>query len=154
MNERDFTATFVVDQSPEEVFAAIKNVRGWWGQGIEGSTEKPGDEFTYRHEDMHYSKQKLVESVPATKLEWLVLDDAYLGFVKDKSEWKGTRLRFEISKKQSKTEVRFTHVGLVQSHECFSMCSNAWSFYVKESLRSLIASGKGEPDVTAAGGAS
>jgi hypothetical protein len=30
MNNQDFTAAFTVDQTPEEAFAAINNVRGWW----------------------------------------------------------------------------------------------------------------------------
>jgi len=47
-NNRNYTATIVVDQTPEEAFAAINNVRGWWtgDPGIEGSTDKLNDEFT------------------------------------------------------------------------------------------------------------
>jgi hypothetical protein len=145
MSDQDFTTAFSVDQTPEEVFDAIRNVRGWWSGEIDGNTQEPGEEFTYRYKDVHYSKQKLVESVPAKKLVWLVLD-ASLSFTKDKSEWKGTQLRFEISRKRNKTEVRFTHVGLVREHECFDACSNAWTFYVNDSLRSLIAMGKGQPN--------
>jgi hypothetical protein len=59
MNPANFTTTFTVDQTAEEAFAAITNVRGWWSGEIEGSTHKLGDEFTYRYEDVHYSKQKL-----------------------------------------------------------------------------------------------
>ncbi len=44
----DFNTSFVVDQSPEEVFEAINNVRGWWGEDVEGSHASVGDEFTYR----------------------------------------------------------------------------------------------------------
>ena len=36
--------------------------------------------------------------------------------------------------------------GLVPEYECFNVCSNAWGFYVKTSLRSLITTGKGRPN--------
>jgi len=145
MNVQNFTTTFAVDQTPEEAFAAINNVRRWWSGEIEGSTDKLGDEFTYRYQDVHYSKQKITELVPGKKVVWLVLD-SYLNFTKDKSEWNGTEITFEVSKKGKKTEIRFTHLGLVPEFECFNACSNAWGFYTNGSLRSLITTGKGEPN--------
>ncbi len=145
MTEQNLTATFTVDQTPEEAFAAINHVRGWWSGEIEGGTDKLGDEFTYRYKDVHYSKQRITELIPGKKVVWLVLD-SYLKFVEDKSEWNGTNITFEIGKKGDQTEVRFTHVGLVPQVECFNACSNAWGFYITGSLRSLITTGKGEPN--------
>ena len=147
MKSQNFSTAFMVDQTPEEAFAGINNVRGWWAgkPGIEGSTDKLGDEFTYRYNPHHYSKQKVTELVPGKKVVWLVLDSA-LNFVEDKSEWKGTKITFEIAKKAVKTEVRFTHVGLVPDHECYGACSNAWGSLINGSLRSLIATGKGHPN--------
>jgi hypothetical protein len=46
MSDQDFTATITVDQTPEEAIEAIKNIRGWWSEQLEGSTDKLGDEFT------------------------------------------------------------------------------------------------------------
>jgi hypothetical protein len=37
-------------------------------------------------------------------------------------------------------------VGLVPAFECFEACSRGWSFFVGESLRQLITTGKGKPD--------
>lgn len=145
MNNQNLTFTISVDQTPEEAFAAINNVRGWWSGNIEGSTDKLSDEFTYRYEDVHYSKQKITEFIPDKKVVWHVLD-GYLNFTKDKTEWKGTDITFDISKKGDKTEVRFTHVGLVPESECYDACSNAWGSYINGSLRSLITSGKGHPN--------
>jgi hypothetical protein len=139
-----FTTTISVDQTPEEAFAAINNVRGWWTGDIEGGTDKLGDEFTYRYEDIHYSRQKITALVPGKKVVWLV-SESYLSFVKDKTEWTGTEVTFDISRKGNQTEVRFTHVGLVPEFECFSDCSSAWGGYVNGSLRSLIASGHAAP---------
>jgi hypothetical protein len=143
MNAQNFTTTFTVDQTPQEAFAAINNVRGWWSGEIEGGTGKLGDEFTYRYQDLHYSKQKLTELIPGKKVVWLV-SDARLNFTKDKTEWTGTEITFEISEKGGKTEIRFTHLGLVPEAECFNACSNAWGFYINGSLRSLIATGKAQ----------
>ena len=67
MNDQNFTITFTVDQTPEEAFAAINNVRGWWSGEIEGNTDRLGDEFTYRYEDVHRSKQKITELIPGQK---------------------------------------------------------------------------------------
>jgi hypothetical protein len=145
MKDQDFTTAFTVDQTPSEAFAAINNVRGWWSGEIEGDTDKLGAEFTYRYKDMHYSKKRIVEFIPGKKVAWLVVD-GYLGFVEDKTEWQGTKIIFEVSKKGDKTEVRFTHAGLVPKYECFDACSSAWSFYINDSLRSLIATGKGQPN--------
>ncbi|MDA4115065.1 MAG: SRPBCC domain-containing protein [Thaumarchaeota archaeon] len=145
MKSQNYTTAFTVDQTPKEAFDAINNVRGWWSGNIEGSTDKLGDEWTYRYEDIHYSKQRITELVPGKKVAWLVLDSA-LNFVEDKDEWNGTKITFEISKKGDKTEVRFTHAGLVPAYECYGACSNAWGSYINGSLRKLITKGKGQPN--------
>jgi hypothetical protein len=145
MSNANFSAAFTVDQTPEEAFATINNVRGWWSGEIEGRTDKLGAEWTYRYKDIHYSKQKITELTPGKKVVWLVLD-SYLNFTEDKSEWNGTKITFEISKKGKKTEVRFTHLGLVPKVECFNACSSAWGFYINNSLKSLITTSKGEPN--------
>lgn len=145
MKNQNFTTTILVNESPEAVFAAVNNVRGWWSEEIEGDTDKPGGEFTYRYKDVHYCKMKVIEFIPNKRVVWFVLDN-YFNFTEDKTEWKGTRVIFEIQRKGGKTELHFTHEGLVPEYECFDLCSNAWGSYINGSLRSLISAGKGTPN--------
>jgi hypothetical protein len=145
MDTQSFSTSFTVDQSPKEVFDAIKNVRAWWSGEIDGRTDALGAEFTYSYKDVHRSTQKITEFVPSKKVVWHI-SEAQLNFVKDKDEWNGTEIVFEINRKNGKTEVRFTHVGLVPAFECYGGCSGAWGFYVDESLHNLITTGKGQPN--------
>jgi hypothetical protein len=143
MRNPSFATSFTVDQTPDIAYAAINNVRGWWSGDNEGTTDVLGGVFTHRYEDMHRCRIEVVELVPNRKVVWLVLDN-YFDFTEDKTEWKGTKIIFDIAEKGAKTEVRFTHEGLVPDYECFNVCSNAWASTVNGSLRSLIATGKGD----------
>ncbi len=142
MATASFTTTFFVDQTPQQVFNAINNVCGWWQGDIKGNNDKLNDEFTYQMEDMHFSKQQLVEVIPYEKIVWLVIDSK-LGFTKNPSEWTGTKIIFDITGINNKTQLRFTHAGLVPEIECYDGCSNAWGMLIQQSLLSLITTGKG-----------
>lgn len=145
MANTDFTTTILVDKSPADVFNAINNVRGWWSENIEGDTDKPNAEFNYSYRDNHICKIKVAELTPDKKVVWQVLDN-YFDFTTDSHEWKGTSIVFELSQKGGQTQLKFTHVGLVPEYECFDVCKDAWSDYIRNSLRKLITDGKGKPN--------
>ncbi|HEX8024221.1 SRPBCC domain-containing protein [Mucilaginibacter sp.] len=142
MTTTDFTTTLLVNQSPEKVFDTLKNVRGWWfglhSESFEGESDKLGDEFSFFAGDgVHYSKQKLVELVPAKKIAWLVTDSK-LTFAQNQTEWTGTKLCFEILAEGDATKIVFTHVGLVPEFECYDSCAPAWTQYIQEQLLNCI----------------
>lgn len=147
MSRPDYTTTITVDATADEAYAAITNVRGWWSEDIEGPTDELGAEFTFRGADVHYSRITVTELVPGQRVAWLVLDNR-MTFVEDQSEWTGNRITFEISETPESTggtQVRFTQAGLVPDYECYDVCSNAWAFFINDSLRSLITTGEGRP---------
>jgi hypothetical protein len=148
MTSPDFATTFSVSDTPEAVFDAINNVRGWWSGEIEGDTDQLGSEFTYRYKNVHRSTQRITELIRGKRIVWRVSDSS-LTFVKDKSEWNDTEIVFDISERDGKTEVRFTHRGLVPQYECYGSCSNAWGMLINGNLRELILTGEHQPDAFA-----
>ncbi len=75
MNLQDFINSFTVDQIPGSLLCHQQF--SWMVvRRIEGSTDKLGDVFTYRYEDVHYSKQKITEFIPGKKVVWLVLESS------------------------------------------------------------------------------
>jgi hypothetical protein len=147
MSKQDFTATFSVDQTPEEVFAAILDVRSWWTGEIDGRTDVLGADFTYSHKDIHKTTHAITELVPGRRVAWRVTA-SHLSLFANKAEWDGTEIVFDIAKNGDKTDVRFTHVGLAPVIECYDRCSRAWTFFVTDSLKRRILAGKNEPRAT------
>ena len=144
-DSKSFTATITVDQKPEAAFHAIQNFRAWWSEEIEGNTDQLNEEFFYHYKDIHLCKIKLIEQVPDKKLVYLVTDNSF-NFVKDKTEWIGTQLIFDLSGEGNKTKVQFTHEGLVPEYECYQVCEDAWTGYITKSLYNLITTGQGNPN--------
>ena len=138
-----YTSIFRVNQTPEAAFAAIINPRAWWTGAFEGDTAALGDVFTYRYQDIHYSRQEVTELVPGRRVAWRVLD-ADLSFLKDRTEWTGTTITFDIVHTGSQTEVTFTHVGLKPEVECYDICTDAWTSLIQGSLKQLIETGKAD----------
>jgi hypothetical protein len=142
---RSFTATITVNKSNSEAFNSIRNFRGWWSEDIEGNTEIVNETFFYHYKDIHLSKIKLIAAVPGKRLVYHVVDNKF-NFIKDQSEWVDTKLIFDIKSKEDATEVTFTHEGLVPEYECYQVCNDAWSGYIKGSLKNFIETGKGNPN--------
>ena len=144
MNNQDFTTTLVADATPMEVFNAASNLRGWWSENIEGDTDRLNSEFDYHYMDVHRARMRVIEAVPGKRIVWHVLDN-YFKFTEDETEWKDTKIIFDIAEKDGKTEVKFTHEGLVPDYECYQLCHDAWTHYIQGSLKDLILTGKGSP---------
>lgn len=158
MTTADFTTTILVDQSPAQAYDAINNVRGWWSEEVQGSTDQLNEAFDYHFEDIHRCRIKVTELIPGRKVAWLVTENYFKpgifgdtphdGFANDATEWTGTEIVFDISEQDGKTLVRFTHRGLTPAYECYDACSSGWTHYIRESLHSLITTGQGQPNAT------
>jgi uncharacterized protein YndB with AHSA1/START domain len=162
MQNQDFTTTILVDQSPDAVFRAVSNPRAWWSEEIEGSTDQLNGVFDYHFEDIHRCRLKVTELVPGKKVVWYVMDNYFKpgiffeqgnagsskGHSGDTTEWTGTFIHFDITEKDNQTQLRFTHEGLVPAYECFDVCVNGWTHYIRQSLFGLITTGTGEPNRT------
>lgn len=148
MSGRSYTTTLVVDVTPQEAFAAITNVKDWWSGEVKGATDRLGAQFTYEYPNMHWCRMEITEFVPGRRVAWEVVGSD-LTFIQKRDEWTGTKIGFDIAESGGKTEVRFTHVGLVPEYECYDQCSNAWSSLVDGNLRKLIETGRPQPDAFA-----
>ena len=144
MDNINYNATITVNKTLEEAFICINNVSKWWKEDLEGNSENLNDVFTNRNGEV-FVTHKIIEFVPNKKVVWLVTD-CNLPFLKNKSEWKNTKMSFEISSIDNKTQISFTHVGLVPELECYNMCVPGWDKYIKESLFNLITDGVGQPE--------
>jgi len=133
----DIAVEFTIAATPKDVYDTIVDVRGWWSGDVTGPTDEVGGEFTYRHEAVHRSVQRVTALEPGRLVAWTVVE-GFLGFVRDKQEWTGTTIVFEIRPVEDGTHVRFTHQGLTPALECFEACSGAWRYYIGTSLRAQV----------------
>jgi hypothetical protein len=148
MTDRSYRTVLAVEATPDAAYAAINDVRGWWSEDLDGSTDRVGAEFDFRgnHEGVHVHRAliRVTDLVPGERVAWHVVEN-HFSFTDDQSEWTGTRIVFEIAPSAAGAEIRFSHLGLEPDDECFEVCSNAWAQFLHDSLRAFIETGEGRP---------
>jgi len=145
MKKQDYTATFSVKANAKDVFKTINNVKKWWSEDLKGHSEKLNDVFTVSFGETWITLQ-IVEFIQNEKTIWLVTD-CHKHWLKDKKEWKGTKIIWELSKEKKETTIHFSHLGLLPGMECYKGCERAWDSYLKESMVQLINKGIGSPEL-------
>lgn len=139
MQSKNHTVTIEVAQSPEEVFKHLNDVSNWWTRDFEGKSTNLNDEFTITHPGSHYSKHKLIEIIPNKKVVWLITESKLAWLKKDQPEWTGTKMIFELTSRNDKTIINFTHEGLVPEMECYDRVKEGWNLVIKERLFNFLA---------------
>jgi hypothetical protein len=144
MNDQGHTIELELRGTPREVYDAVLDVRGWWSENVVGDTATVGAEWDYAYEEVHDCRIRVTETVPDERVEWLVLENRF-SFTENPAEWVGTRMVFAIRHTDQGACLRFTHVGLVEDHECYGACVQGWDFYIGTSLRERVETGTGRP---------
>jgi hypothetical protein len=145
MANQNYSTRVEVSKSGREVFNHVNDVSKWWVREVVGtSTEFEGkssnlnDEFILRHGDVHYSKHRLVEVIPGKKIVWLATESKLNWIKENKEEWTGTKMIFEMVPVGEKTNLIFTHDGLIPQLECYGHCVHFWDRVINDWLYNFM----------------
>ena len=122
---RDFTASFSVPATREEVYRAITKPNSWWDQKVEGEAGVKGGEF--HAEEGDFSVQ---EADDGKRVVWNVEPT--------EGEWDDTSLIFDIEEDEGKTKVNFTHRGIRPHDRGYDEIAKTWKDRIAKGLQPLI----------------
>jgi len=145
LEKKDFQHSIIVKATDKAVFDSLtQQIPEWWTEDFEGSSDQLHNKFTVR---FGYTAKTIVvdEITPNSKIVWHVVD-SYINIqeFKNKNEWNGTQIIWEILPVGSETKIVLTHVGLTPEVECFDVCEKGWVSFT-ESLSKLLNTKKGLP---------
>ena len=143
MANKDYTCTIEAAVPAKLAYDKIARVQEWWAKDFEGSARKLGDTFTVRFGET-FVDFKIPDAHPDSRIVWHVVN-CHLHFLKDKTEWNGTSVAWDLAAGGSTTTVTMTHHGLKPDVECYTNCESGWNKHVKQSLLPFLTEGKGTP---------
>lgn len=145
----DFQCKVHIKADPKKVYEAISEQRGlanWWTSDCDAES-KEGTKAIFRFGET-YTVMLIEKLVPHKQIRWRCIEHLHIVErpFKKQDEWVGTHLTFNIKENDAGgTELDFTHQGLNNALECYDVCEERWGHFLKQSLKSYIETGKGEP---------
>ncbi len=149
MDTADYQRTLEVSASPERAYEAVTTgFANWWtdpGQAL----ARIGDVATFRfppNESSWTFRPVTLKSNHFVEHECVGASHLHPGQPESiRTEWLGTRLRFEIEATANGSRITFTHDGLRPELDCYRICEAGWDFFFTESLKSYLDEGAGKP---------
>ena len=141
---KDYQVSITAPITPAEALDKISRVNEWWAKNFEGSAKKLHDIFVVRFGET-FVQFKITDMIADKKIVWAV-QDCYLHWLSNKTEWNHTSVIWEIDGKKNITEIGMTHIVLKPGVECFNDCEKGWYQHVKGSLYRLLTEGRGNPE--------
>ncbi len=145
LEKENFQYEITLESTAKKIYSGLTfQIQHWWTEKMEGSANKINDEFTVRF-DRTFKRIKVVELIPDKKIIWEVMD-SYIDIpeLKNKSEWNGTKIIWEINPNEYSTDLLMTHLGLNSSLECYNICDDGWVSFM-ESFQDYLTTGMGTP---------
>lgn len=142
----DYSIEITIKAKTEKVFEALtQQIPLWWTEMFEGNANKEGAEFTVRFGDSVYKTLQVVALVPNAKVVWCVKASLIdIPELKNKTEWVGTTIVWEIEQNGDTTLLHLEHHGLNEAIDCYEICANGWQQFTN-SLKLYIETGKANP---------
>lgn len=142
----NYASSITVEASQKDSFLSVsKEVEKWWGK-VDASISAIDDEFSisfgateWRFKVMAYSE------FDAIVWKCVKAHHEHDGLENIKEEWLGTELYWRFIQKGEMTEIVFLHKGLAPNLNCYEVCETGWNFYIGQSLKQFLETGKGSP---------
>lgn len=142
----NYKKTILFDKSAITIYDALtKSITKWWTTDFEGVSNIQGQTFTIRFGTNVFKTMRVEELITGKRVVWVVTDSLIdIPELKNKTEWISTKIVWEISTVNDKTEVHLTHYGLTPQVECYNICESGWQNFT-QSLAAFVITGNGNP---------
>jgi uncharacterized protein YndB with AHSA1/START domain len=107
------------------VFEAVSSPAGldrWWTLSSAGEPA-PGAEYALDFGPQYRWRARVTRSVPDAEFE--------LELTKADADWTGTRVGFQLERRDGATWLRFRHTGWREANEHCRISSNCWAMYLR-----------------------
>ncbi len=123
----------------DEVYNALttaKGLAGWWTSNATGNGDQVGNIIQFRFGAGGFDMRVKQLNKP-NLVEWELAEGP--------EEWVGTTISFALKQEDGYVIVLFKHANWKEPVEFMHHCSTKWAIFLM-SLKSLIETGKGNPD--------
>ena len=146
----DFAMSYIYEAPALAVYNALATqvgIRGWWTECCVVGTEVGAHSAFVFPYGSFFAVMKILALKKSKLVEWRCLEcqhDPKSNF-RDLHDWVGTKISFRLKAiGRNETQLMFTHHKL-GTLECHGACASIWAYFLGQSLRSMLRTGRGMP---------